>query len=213
MFDIDGTLVNSSKFDEYCYIQTAKELLGIEIPADINEFKHATDSGILDEIIDRFNVPGDKNQIHETFKKNLLKNMTEQITCNTDRIEEIKGASKFLKYLQGLDHVKIAIATGCWEETARLKLDAANIDITGLPFASSSDHYIRTEIMKLAESRVMDSISFQSIIYFGDAVWDFEASNELGYEFMLVGNRIEHEKQIDDYQRIDEIMSLLKRLN
>jgi phosphoglycolate phosphatase-like HAD superfamily hydrolase len=209
MFDIDGTLVNSSKIDETCYLEAVHIVLGIKISSDIEDYTHATDSGILYEVIRRHNIPGDKKQIFKTFRHTFYKLISESISNNPKEIQEIKGASQFINHLQTLKNVKIAFATGGWEETAKLKLRAANIDITGLPFASSSDHYKRTEIMQIAESRVLNNIPFQSKIYFGDAIWDKEASKILNYTFVLVGNRIEHEIQIDDFQKIDDILSSL----
>lgn len=209
MFDIDGTLVNSSKFDEDCYFQTAKDLFGVDIPTDINEYKHATDSGILDEIIVRFEIQGDIERLKKKFIKTFNERIFEYISDNADKVDEIRGASEFLTYLKTLDNIKIALATGCWEETARLKLSAANIDITGVPIASSSDHFIRIEIMKLAEHHAMDSAPFESKSYFGDARWDLKASKELGFKFILVGKRFENVHQIDDFQKVDDIMNIL----
>ena len=209
MFDIDGTLVSSSKFDVECYIRTAKDLFGVDIPSDINEYKHATDSGILDEIISWFKIPGEKEKNKEKFIKIFNDRISEYIADNPGLVNEIKGASKYIDYLKSLDNVKIALATGCWEETARIKLNAAKINITGIPIASSSDHYIRTEIMKIAENRATGSTAFESKIYFGDAGWDLEASKELGYGFVLVGNRVEYETRITDFSDIDNIMKII----
>ncbi len=209
MFDIDGTLVNSSKFDEETYIQTAKDLLGVDIPTDINEYPHATDAGILDEIISRFKIQGDRKDIIKGFRAEFNRRISDYIDNNAGRVHEIAGASGFIRHLQTFKNVKICLATGCWEETARLKLDAAGIDITGLAVASSSDHYIRTEIMKLAESKTGYRKTFESKTYFGDAAWDLEASQKLGCRFVLVGNRIEHKTSINDYQDIDRIMDII----
>jgi len=210
MFDIDGTLVNSSKFDEACYLEAARILFGVEIPPDIDDYKHATDSGVLDEVITRYNISGDRNTIHRMFKNVFFNLISEHIANNSKKIQQIKGASHFIKHLQDLPNAKVAFATGGWEETAKLKLKAANINIDGCAFASSSDHYERTEIMKIAESKVLTDRPFDSKTYFGDAHWDKKASETLNYRFILVGNRFEHELQIDDYQRKQDILNILK---
>ena len=51
MFDIDGTLVNSNDFDEECYLKAAETVLSVKISSDWENYEHATDSGILNEVI------------------------------------------------------------------------------------------------------------------------------------------------------------------
>jgi phosphoglycolate phosphatase-like HAD superfamily hydrolase len=209
MFDIDGTLVNSSGFDEVCYLKAAQNVLDVDISSNWEEYSFATDAGILDEAIKRYNVLGDKSHIQQKFKQVFVRLISEYIATNPESVLEIKGAARFIKYLLNLENVKVAIATGGWEETAKLKLKAANVNVNGCAFASSSDHYNRTEIMKMAESRTSNNVLFESKTYFGDATWDKEASNFLNYRFILVGNRIKHEIQIEDFQDTEGILSIL----
>lgn len=209
MFDIDGTLVNSYGFDEACYLKAAQIVLGVEISSDWEEYSFATDAGILDETIDRYNVSGDRTQIHQKFRKIFTRLTSEHIAKNSDNVIAIQGAAQFIQYLINLENVKVAIATGGWENTARLKLNAANINVDGCAFASCSDHNSRTGIMTVAESRVSSSAPFTSKTYFGDASWDKEASRVLDYKFVLVGKRIEHEIQINDFQDKGSILRIL----
>ena len=89
-----------------------------------------------------------------------------------------------------------------------LKLQSAGIDVYGIPIASSNDHYSRTEIMKLAKDKANIS-SNHSITYFGDAAWDQMACNELGYNFVLVGNRIKHARSVRNLKNINQVLSLI----
>ena len=56
MFDIDGTLVDSSSFEDACYSKAVQEFIKHPIDTDWSKYINVTDSGILDEIIDRENV-------------------------------------------------------------------------------------------------------------------------------------------------------------
>lgn len=103
----------------------------------------------------------------------------------------------------------MAIATGGWEETAKLKLQAAGIDIKECALASSSDHNSRVNIMKAAELKASSSIPFTSKTYFGDALWDKDASEFLNYRFILVGSRIDYKYQIENFKDPDAILSIL----
>ena len=62
--------------------------------------------------------------------------------------------------------------------------------------------------MRTAEGRT-NVKNFLSKSYFGDGVWDKEASRELGYNFILLGSRTDNEKQIDDFSYVDEALAYL----
>ena len=209
MFDVDGTLVDSSGFDDACYFATAKEVLGLELPTDWEQYTQATDSGILNEVIEKYGIQGDHTRIKLEFKRIFSNKISEYIKAHPGDVNEIRGAARFVEHLKSLGHVRVAVATGGWEEPARLKLRAAGINLTGCGFASSSDHDLRTGIMELAQTRTGKGLPFASKTYFGDAAWDKEASGRLCYRFVLVGGQIRHETRIDDYRDIDRIVSML----
>ena len=209
MFDIDGTLVDSNKFDEICYLKAAEIVLGKTISSNWNDYSNTTDTGILDEVINIYKIPGDRNQIYQDFKDVFVKLISDFIFNNPNSICEIKGASRFIQKLKAHREVRIAIATGGFEESAKLKLNAAGVNTQGCAFASSSDHFSRTDIMKFSESRVNDCPTFESKTYFGDAEWDKKASELLGYRFVLVGNRFSWSDQINDFQNSKPIFSML----
>lgn len=56
MFDVDGTLVDSSKFDEECFLKAAEIVFDTEISSNWEEYSYATDAGILDEVLDKYNI-------------------------------------------------------------------------------------------------------------------------------------------------------------
>lgn len=104
--------------------------------------------------------------------------------------------------------MELAIATGGWELSAKLKLESSGIELSGISFASSSDHFNRTEIMKIAEKRC-SCTHFTGKTYFGDAEWDKKASKELGYNFILVGDAISNPKQIVDFNNSAKALALI----
>ncbi|MYB57621.1 MAG: hypothetical protein F4X51_14625 [Gemmatimonadetes bacterium] len=69
IFDIDGTLVESSHFDGAYYISAIREVLGeVYIHDDWSKYKNVTDSGMLREIM-KENKIREKRQIEEVRKK------------------------------------------------------------------------------------------------------------------------------------------------
>lgn len=209
MFDIDGTLVDSYGFDEECYLRAAKLVLGVEISADWASYRHATDSWIIKEAIERYSVQGHKVELQKRFKDNFIRFISDYIHQNPGEVREIKGANAFIQYLLGIKNCRVAIATGGYEETAKLKLSAAGIDFSGCSFSSSSEHLSRIEIMQSAEAKCHTQIPFQSKTYFGDGEWDREASKALGYQFILLGNRFEYHPTIKDFNDRGSIAEII----
>ncbi|MEJ2414406.1 MAG: HAD hydrolase-like protein [Sulfurimonas sp.] len=206
MFDIDGTLVKSYDFDTKCFIEAVKEEIGISLDGNWSKFKHVTDSGILNEIITSNGLQKQKEKIHESVKKIFVSKIEAYLQQNS--ISQIEGASTFLSQLRQRSNVFISIATGGWYESAILKLQYADIDFKGIPIVSSNDHFSRTEIMKLASKKVETDHNL-AISYFGDGSWDKKACEDLGYNFIAVGNRVEHHQRIYDFSSIDKAIEYI----
>lgn len=205
MFDIDGTLIQSNDFDANCFIEAVKESIGIKINDNWSNYKNVTDSGILNEIIISHNLTNQAEEIHKTVKEIFVHKIHNHLKKNS--IYEIEGASSFLSELKKNNQVVLSIATGGWYESAILKLQYANIDFKGIPIVSSNKYFSRTEIMKSAEKIINSNIC--KTTYFGDGAWDKEACEILEYNFIAVGNNIEHYQKIKDYNSMSKAMSYI----
>ena len=69
IFDIDGTLTQSNEFDARCYIEAVKEGMGISIDDNWLNYKHVTDSGILNEIIVSHGLTKQREEISKRVKE------------------------------------------------------------------------------------------------------------------------------------------------
>jgi phosphoglycolate phosphatase-like HAD superfamily hydrolase len=206
MFDVDETLVHSSSFEDDCYSKAFQEVIHHPINTDWSSYTNVTDSGILHEVIDTHNLDKERDTIYKKVKLNFTNNIKLHITQTP--VKEIEGASAFIQILRQRDDVVLAIATGGWEETAKLKLESAGIDYSGIPFASDSDHLTRIGIMRAAETKCLVT-EFTSKTYFGDGIWDKKASKELGFNFVLVGNQVIHSRKIMDYSSPEKVLGLM----
>lgn len=205
MFDIDGTLIQSNDFDADCFIKAVEKSIGIKIDDNWSNYKNVTDSGILNEIIISHDLTNQTEEIHKNVKEIFVNKIHNHLQKNP--IYEIEGASSFLSELKKNDQVVLSIATGGWYESAILKLQYANIDFKGIPIVSSNEYFSRKEIMKSAE-KIINSNSYTTS-YFGDGIWDKEACEALGYNFIAVGNNVEHYQKIEDYKSIRKAMSYI----
>lgn len=206
MFDIDGTLVKSEPFDEQCYLDAVLEVTGKPLCKDWHLYPHITGSGIFashlatHSMSDRF---ADMVQQVTTHFTEGVRNYLKQHS-----VEPISGAAALIESLKKSDRVSLSLATGGWREAAMLKLQYAGIDIDGIAFASSNDHHIRTEIMRIALDRACVTPD-QRITYVGDGEWDRQACSELGWNFVLVGNRTQHYQSVTDLSDPERVIAFL----
>ncbi|MYH32708.1 MAG: serine hydrolase [Gammaproteobacteria bacterium] len=209
LFDIDGTLVDSDEFDSELYVQAVREILGIEIGDDWSAYRNVTDGGILDEIIDNAGLTDGRLRIHAEVKAVFAGLVSDYLDEREGRLPEIEGAGAFMTALESLPEVSMALATGGWEVTARMKLRAAGLDRYSLPLASGSDALTRVEIMQIAEKRALGGRAADRRTYFGDGVWDKQASEKLGYDFIAIGDKVQHHARYPDFRRGRAILSRL----
>ena len=186
IFDLDGTLIDSYELDERLYRQAVLvEVPGVKFRDTWLDYDYSTDSGILTEILKEFDLPVDRyyDSVRQRFGKLLKEHLQFSNNC-----KPIPGAPALLHNLQETPRIEIGIATGGWRHTARMKLEAAGFSHLKIPMSSGDDALLRTEIMRICASRLGSSIS--KFTYVGDAEWDLDASNELGWKFIGVGRRV-----------------------
>lgn len=206
MFDIDGTLVESNEIDSLCFKRAVEEVTGITIQPDWSLYQHVTDSGILNEFLEKNQVK-DRESTKAKVKEEFVSKLQEALLL--EPLKEIPGASAFLNELESKRNVTISFATGGWLESALLKLKSAEISVGNIPIASANDHYERTKIMQIAQSRSVNQKN-TDCTYFGDGVWDKEACKDLNFNFIAVGSNVEHHNSIENFFNVPEILKLLK---
>ncbi len=198
MFDIDGTLIQSYDLDSKCYVESIKSVLGITPSNDWGAYEHTTDSGILKEILSRLSDTPSFEVIEQRVKHVFLDNLQQSI--QQQAIAPLPGAINFLNDLKRRNDISFSIATGGWKESAMLKLKSAGFDINDIVVTSANDHYSRIEIMKKALPKPLRP---ENVTYFGDGEWDKRACDELGFKFVLVGNRSNYQISIQNFENFD----------
>lgn len=187
IFDIDGTLLQSASVDDALYRASVTAVLGpVRFRPSLSDYDFVTDSGILSQVLNDNSLQPNPEQI-SGVKANFVEALSSHIRENGP-FREVPGAKKMLDSLAASEIHSVAIATGGWLDTALLKLESANFDLTHLPLATSDDHFERTEIMQLALSRL--GSEFNSITYYGDGPWDRDACLVLGWNFVAVGTAL-----------------------
>jgi phosphoglycolate phosphatase-like HAD superfamily hydrolase len=191
IFDIDGTLTNTNDVDEYCFIKALAETHSIDdIVTDWAAYPHTTDSGITQHIFEeKFGRSPQETEVRN-FKNCFVSMLREYYQTDSSSFAEIHGAAVALKMLQQDSDWAVAIATGCWRESASMKLKAANIDPEDIPAAYAEDGLSREDILRAAVSRALmqKGVScFERIVSLGDGRWDVRTAGRLDFAFVGIG--------------------------
>jgi len=191
IFDIDGTLTNTTKVDDKCFIQAFKIVFGIDISnQDWSELKNVTDWGITEEIIlKNWNrIPTEIE--YEKMIAEFLTQLQSELNANQKQFQEIKGALNFIQYLKEKSNLAIGIATGGWEKSANLKLKSIGIDSAEFVISNSNHFKTREGILSKTIRNLKENWNnkIDRIIYFGDGTWDFLTCEKLNIEFIGIDN-------------------------
>ena len=224
VFDIDGTLCRTSGIDDSCWARAAREVLGVgELSTDWSDYPHSTDESIASALIrEHLEVEPTRERLdhlRDHFVALLVGSHQQDPRC----ITATPGAIEILDRMRGAGHA-VAIATGGWTASARLKLEESGITWRDVPAAFACDAHPREEIISIAARRSADSLGirvedFSGMVYFGDGLWDLAACRSLGIGFIGVagGRRAAALRTsgarfvIEDFRAFPELSSTLER--
>jgi phosphoglycolate phosphatase-like HAD superfamily hydrolase len=186
MFDIDGTLTQTMEADEECFVNSLAEVCGFrDVDTDWSRYKHATDSGIFHEIHEartgRPPSPIEISQFRQYFV-GLLSRVSSEAA-----FAAVTGAPLLLSRLADSTEHRVALATGAWRDSARLKMASAGLCYDDYPAASSDDAFDRESIIRLSMQRAAERYGrCSSTVYVGDGIWDARACRNIGVPFIGV---------------------------
>jgi len=184
VFDVDGTLIESMSVDSELYFSSINTVLGpVNIREDLSDYDNVTDSGILAQLIDD-NGFSSEHEVAESIQAIFVESLRKHIQT-VGPFPAIEGAIQIVDKVRHSANTHIAIATGGWRRSALLKLESTGFNIDGIPVATCDNSPSRIEIMRTTLSRIGND--FESVTYFGDAEWDRQACQYLGWNFVAVG--------------------------
>mgnify|MGYP000072505936 CR=1 FL=1 len=148
---IDVTLIESMTVDTELYLASIGEVLGsVRFRGALSDYEHVTDNGILAQVLDDNGYPFDE-QTAAAIKAIFVDKIERHIETEGP-FSTIHGAIEFFERTRVSDGRRVAIATGGWRESARLKLESAGFDIDGIPLVTEivgAHLEIRTQINRL----------------------------------------------------------------
>ena len=199
VFDIDGTLTGTNSVDSACFVRAFAIAHAVtEINTNWAEYPHTTDSGITQHIFqERRGYDPDSVEVSKLVQC-FVGLLEEQYLTDPASFIEIPGASAALHRLRQGSEWAVAIATGCWRESAHLKLRAAGIEADGFPSAYAEDGFAREQILQAAVARALAHYrqgNFDKIVSVGDGIWDVRAAARLNLAFLGIGEA-DHETRL-----------------
>lgn len=186
IFDIDGTLTKTNEIDHVCYIDTVQKFIDKSLNTfEAETFTHFTDSSILIELYERFLGRAPNLEEEKAFKSYYFQALETSLENNPHYFQAIEGAAEILHAFS--DEWAVALATGCWTESARIKLKGGGVDISNYPLATANDAITRQDVMLTAVERAkkLHQVEvFEHIVYIGDGLWDKRSCASLTMPFV-----------------------------
>ncbi|MCP5103875.1 MAG: HAD family phosphatase [bacterium] len=192
VFDIDGTLLDSTEIDENCFVRALKDEYKVaHIDERWENYKSVTDGFVFEEIFE--NTFSRKPTVPETRRmiQRFLMYIENSLMDRNGIINQIRGAGEILELLNAHPEWETAVASGGWRESALFKLQQAKLVIDGTPLVTSSEEKIRERIVSLCieKAKTHYGVSdFEKIVSVGDAAWDVKAAEQLKLAFIGIGN-------------------------
>jgi phosphoglycolate phosphatase-like HAD superfamily hydrolase len=195
VFDVDGTLTETTRVDTDCFVRALDRVFGFkEVDTDWSVYKHVTDSGVLHEIHESRVGRGPLVSEVARFREHFVTLLTQ--AWHESPFAGVPGAAECLEVLSESEEYRVALATGGWRDSARLKMASAGMCYDNYPSASADDSIERETIIKLSIERAAQRHGqFDGIVYVGDGVWDARACRNLGLPFIGIG-AIEQAKRL-----------------
>lgn len=188
VFDIDGTLLNSTGVDDECYEKALKETYNISFN-DFNweDFKDVTDQGVTEDILT--NHFGRQAVAEEILNvEHAMGNLVaEQRLKNPEKFKPAEGVESLLEELSNQNDLAFCLATGAWKKSAEQKLSVLDLDLDKIPWQHCSHIRRRADIVmaSLEKAKLFYKVtSFDNICALGDGKWDFLTAQELEINFI-----------------------------
>jgi phosphoglycolate phosphatase-like HAD superfamily hydrolase len=206
IFDVDGTLVDADPIDNDSFDRAFHKSTGFALTTEMwTTFEEVTAQAIVHQALGPQRT--DLREIETLVRDRFLDGLFTHHQQGGARIRLTPGTLAMWSNLRARPEFRVAIATGCWRETAHFKIDVAGLDISDVPFACSSDRRNRADIIALAAERA--GIPMEQAVYVGDGVWDLKAARKLGIPFIGVGKRTDRLREAGANHVLDNWEKLL----
>ncbi len=190
LFDIDGTLVSSSRTGRKALGQALREVFGTDGELDTYEFAGKTDRRIVHDLLTAEGLSVSEIEARLPELDERMAAVGREL-FTPDTVRPCPGVDLLLEALRRRPGVVLALLTGNIRHTAPLKLAAAGIDPTQFRAgAFGSDSLDRNELFDIAIERVRLSTGLHfptdNVIIVGDTPADIRCARSGGGRVVAV---------------------------
>ena len=214
IFDIDGTLTDTTEVDDRCFTQALEDVFGFKgFETNYGHYINTTDSGIIDQLFQEQHQRTYTEAERDSFISHFCNLLKAAYAQEKHCMKEIPKAAQIFNTLCGQVGVSIGLATGGWRESALFKLRCAGINLEGCVAASfAQDAKARRDIIGNTIRQMNElhniEVPMTDIVYVGDGRWDYEATRQLGIRFIGINNKklveISDIVKLNDYEEIHQ---------
>lgn len=220
IFDIDGTLLYSNKIDSQCFAQTYEKVYQAKFPTiDWSKYPHVTDDTIFKTVIrNHFQREATLEEMNH-FQNEFVALIQQKRKEKPQEFKEVPNSRKIVEHLLENDVYEVGIATGGWQRPAMVKLNHIGIPTNKLHMSFADGNPTREDIIKgVFQQTDAKKMSFEKVVYVGDAVWDVTTTRNMNLPFIGVRRqgdfdvlkKIGAQTIISNYQDIDLFMSAIE---
>ena len=149
---------------------------------------HVTDAGILHWLWSAHRVGEPTLADVARARSEFVHRLNAALKRDPSRFSSVPGAEPAVRSLVDRGW-RVAVATGGWGPSARLKLAAAHFEIDDAVLACADDATSRADIVQLAQRRaeIVHGCRFDRIVSIGDGPWDVATAAALQLPFIGIG--------------------------
>jgi len=218
IFDIDGTLTDTTGIDDHCYTRAIEDTFGFrDFETNYGYYRNTTDSGIIDQLFRERKGRTFTEGEREAFISHFCHLLEQAYETRPESICEIKKAGSVLQRLCRQENISVGLATGGWRESALFKLHCAGINIEDCTAASFAQDALARQDIIGHTIRKMNmqhgwEMPLSNITYVGDGNWDYLATEQMGIRFIGIDNKklayLDHIIKISDYDQLYQHIGL-----
>ncbi len=186
IFDIDGTLLYSNRIDSQCFADTYEKVYQSKFPSiDWSNYPHVTDDTIFRTVIqNHFQREATSDEMHY-FQNEFVASIQVKREEQPHEFKEVPNARKTIEHLLENDVYEVGIATGGWRRPAMVKLNHIGIPTANLHMSFADGNPTREDIINgVFQQTNAKKMSFEKIVYVGDAAWDVKTTRNMNIPFI-----------------------------
>lgn len=190
IFDLDGTLTDTSAVDARCYAAALRDAFDVrEVDTDWSRYGHVTDSGILREIFQERLERTPNADEESLFIKRFVEHLEGAFRADPGDFLPIQGAPSLTARLSAHPTWRFVLATGGWRDSAQLKLRYAGMEgLVPHLYGTAHDGVERTAIVEgaITQAQARYGGGAERLVLIGDAEWDVRTAAEMLLPFIGV---------------------------